>query len=85
LVDNTGKRTLSSYDAVSVLFDNRLNAAELRKETYYFNVPDDIRGDITLKANLNYLPYPGSFARKFGLPKPATWNITSASKTLPHK
>jgi len=82
LVDKSGSRTLSSYDAVSVLFDNRLNAAELRQETYYFTVPEYVKDEITLRANLNYLPYPGSFSRKFGLQKPEPWRITSASKTL---
>jgi hypothetical protein len=32
-VDKTGKQTLSSYDAVNITFDNRLKAAEIRKET----------------------------------------------------
>ncbi len=82
LVDTTDRQTLSSYDAVKVLFDNRLNAAELRAETYYLKVPEYAGDHLTLKANLNYLPYPSSFSRRFGLPKPDSWKITSASKTL---
>jgi hypothetical protein len=81
-VDKTDRQTLSSYNAVRIIFDNRLNASELRKETYHFKVPDNIKGRITLKASLNYLPYPGSFSRRFGLPGAESWIITSESTEL---
>jgi hypothetical protein len=81
-VDKTNRQTLSSYNAVQIIFDNRLNASELRKETYFFKVPDNARGKITLRASLNYLPYPSSFSRRFGLSKPESWEITSSSKEL---
>jgi hypothetical protein len=84
-VDKTGRQTLSSYNAVRIIFDNRLNAAELRRETYSFKVPDNVKGRIALRASLNYLPYPSSFSRRFGLPKPESWEITSESRELPLK
>jgi len=83
LIDKENRQTLSSYNAVKIIFDNRLNAAEIRKETYTFKVPKDVKGKINLKANLNYLPYPSSFSRRFGLPKPESFTFTSISKELP--
>ena len=81
-VDKTGKQTLSSYKAERIIFDNRLNPAELRKERYYFRIPDDFKDRIFLRARLIYLPYPTSFARRFGLPNPERFEITSATKEL---
>ena len=82
LVDNTDRQTLSSYNAVRIIFDNRLNAAEIRKETYSFKIPGNLKGKITLKATLNYLPYPSSFSRRFGLPKVEAYNVSTASKEV---
>ncbi len=81
-VDKADRQTLSSYDAVKIVFDNRLNAGELRKEAYYFKVPQDVRGKITLKASLNYLPYPSSFSGRFGLPGPEPFKVTSSAREL---
>jgi hypothetical protein len=68
--DNTGKPTLDSYNAVAKLFDNRLKAAEQRKESYQFMIPEGAKGDITIKATLKYLPYSSTFTSRFGLPSP---------------
>jgi hypothetical protein len=81
-LDNTGKQTLSSYEAVEIAFDNRLDAAEIRKETYLFTIPKDVRGKITLVAQLQYLPYPSSFAKKFGLLNSESVVIARAEKEL---
>jgi len=85
LIDRGNRQTLSSYNAVKILFDNRLNAGEIRKETYFFRVPDTVKGGITLKASLNYLPYPSAFSRQFGLPKPETYPFASTSIEMPLK
>lgn len=85
LVDKADIQTLSSYNAVRIIFDNRLNASELRKETYYFKVPKNVKNKIILRASLNYLPYPSSFSRRFGLPIPEVFKITFTSKELPLK
>jgi len=68
--DRAGQATLDSYDAVAKLFDNRLKAAEKRKESYRFMIPDGAKGDITIKATLKYLPYSSTFTNRFGLPSP---------------
>jgi hypothetical protein len=65
--DKTGQATLDSYNAVAKLFDNRLKAAEKRKESYRFMIPEGAKGDITIKATLKYLPYSSTFTKRFGL------------------
>jgi hypothetical protein len=66
--DGAGQATLDSYDAVSKLFDNRLKAAEKRKESYQFAIPEGAKGDITVKATLKYLPYSSTFTSRLGIP-----------------
>jgi hypothetical protein len=68
--DGAGQATLDSYDAVAKLFDNRLKAAEKRKESYRFMIPEGAKGDITIVATLKYLPYSSTFTARFGLPSP---------------
>lgn len=68
--DGTGQATLDSYDAVAKLFDNRLKAAEKRKESYRFVIPEGAKGNITIKSTLKYLPYSSTFTGRFGLPSP---------------
>jgi len=82
LVDAAGKQTLAFYDAVKIIFDNRLSASEIRDETFYFKIPQDFKDKILLQANLNYLPYPSSFSTRFGLPKPVLFEVSSAKKEL---
>ena len=67
-VDGAGQATLDSYNAVAKLFDNRLKAAEKRKESYRFMIPEGAKGDITIQATLRYLPYSSAFTDRFGLP-----------------
>ena len=69
-IDGAGQATLDSYNAVAKLFDNRLKAAEKRKESYRFMIPEGAKGDITIKATLKYLPYSSTFTDRFGLPVP---------------
>ena len=68
--DGTGQATLDSCDAVAKLFDNRLKAAEKRKESYRFMIPEGAKGGITIKATLKYLPYSSIFTGRFGLTLP---------------
>ena len=81
-VDETGKQTLSSYKAVNIIFDNRLDAAEIRKESYHFTIPKDVSGKVLLAAQLIYLPYPGSFSDSLGLPRPGAVTIATAEKEI---
>jgi hypothetical protein len=69
-IDSAGQATLDSYNAVTKLFDNRLKAAEKRKESYRFQIPEGAKGGITIKAILKYLPYSSAFTDRFGLPSP---------------
>jgi hypothetical protein len=81
-VDGAGKQTLSSYKATRIAFDNRLSAAEIRKEVYRFRVPEDAEERLLLFADLYYFPYPGSFAKRLGLPKADGVVIASAKKVI---
>ncbi len=81
-VDSGGQQTLSFYDAVKIVFDNRLEASEIRREKYTFTVPRDARDKITLRASLNYLPYPSSFSRRFGLPRPQRFEVASSVREI---
>ncbi len=77
-VDALGTQTLSFYDATAIVFDNRLNAGEMRKERFSFEVPAKGKGPLLLSASLKYLPYPEPFAAKLGLAKPEAVEIASA-------
>jgi hypothetical protein len=68
--DSSGQATLDSYNAVAQVFDNRLKAAETRKESYRFTIPAGAQGDIRVNATLKYLPYSSTFTARFGLPSP---------------
>ena len=82
-VDDHGKQTLRSYDATKIVFDNRLDASEIREETYRFTIPAAARGKVVaVRASLNYLPYPSSFTRKLGLPAPETVEVASMKREL---
>jgi hypothetical protein len=82
LVDKAGRQTLSSYAATRIIFDNRLSAAEIRKEAYRFRVPEDAKEKLLLFADLYYFPYPGAFAERLGLPKADGVVIASAKQTV---
>ncbi len=82
-VDAEGKQTLSFYDAARIVFDNRLGAAEVRKEIYQLRPPRTAGERLSLKASLYYLPYPSSFADRLGLPRPEPVEIASAVREIP--
>lgn len=80
--DKEGKQTLSSYNATKIIFDNRLDAEEIRKEIYQFKIPKDAKGKLFLFATLNYLPYPSIFAERLGLPEAEVFGISFAKKEI---
>lgn len=82
-VDENRRQTLSSYNAVRVIFDNRLDAGEIRHETYRVPIPQEARGTVTLHAGLNYLAYPSSFTARLGLPRPEPVEVASARIEIP--
>lgn len=59
-----GRPTLTNFEGRRVLFDNRLGAAETRREVYDFVVPDHLEddNDLHVTATLKYLRYPSVFA-----------------------
>lgn len=64
LLDEEGRPTLVNYDAFSTLFDNRLQAGEIRREEYDYVVPASLEddNDLHVTATLKYLRYPSLFA-----------------------
>ena len=82
-LDKTGKQTLASYMAKSIVFDNRLNAAEVRKESYRIKIPEDAKNPLSLSVALKYLPYPSCFAVKLGIARPVAVTIAAAQKEIP--
>jgi len=82
LVDEAGKQTLSSYDATRIIFDNRLSAAEIRRETYRFRIPEGAEEKLFLYADLYYFPYPGLFAKRLGLARADGVVIASTKKMI---
>jgi uncharacterized protein with PIN domain len=81
-IDKSGRQTLSSYNASRIVFDNRLNATEIREEIYSFAIPKDARGTLVLVAKLNYLRYPSSFTDRFGILRPESIEIATSKKEL---
>lgn len=78
-VDAQGKQSLRSYEAVKIVFDNRLNSSEIREETYHFRIPPEAKTKVViLRASLNYLRYPSSFTNALGLPSAETVEVASA-------
>jgi hypothetical protein len=82
LVNSAGRQSLFQYDAVKSAFDNRLNAAEVRKEGYYFKLPPQFSGKITLEASLYYKGAPSSFTRRMQLPDSETVLVAIQQRTI---
>ena len=85
LADARGVPTLAFYLAKSVVFDNRLNASEVRVETYRGKLPETKEPRFSLVATLYYLPYPDSFAARLELPKAEPVQVASARVELAFK
>ena len=81
LLDADGKPTMSAYDAVKIAFDNRLEASEVRKESYLIPVPAGTT-EIALSASLYYMAYPPAFAKRLDLPVPNPVIIAAANKRV---
>jgi hypothetical protein len=82
-LDEGGKQTLQSWDAVRIGFDNRLPAGAVVKEPYSLELPKDVRGPVTIEAKLRYLAYPASFAGLMDLAKAPAVDVAAAAKELP--
>ena len=81
-IDEEGYQTLYSYDASEIIFDNRLNADEIRKEIFHFKIPEDIGNELTFIAKLYYVRYPVNFAESLNLPIVEPVELASAQKIL---
>jgi len=82
LADTRGLPTLAFFQAQRIIFDNRLNASEVRPESYSLTLPRTAAPRILLSAHLYYVPYPDAFAQRLGLPKATPVKIASATSEL---
>lgn len=82
LADGSGRWTHAAYAARAVLFDNRLDASEIRRETYRFRMPAESKQPVEFIARLKYLAYPASFARSLGVMEAKPFELAVARKTL---
>ena len=62
LVDAKGQPTLNNWEAVNKVFDNRLEAGEVRREMFRFTLPVNAKGNLEIEVKLRYLRYPPGFA-----------------------
>lgn len=85
LADGRGRVTLASHLAQSILYDNRLNASEVRTETYAVEWPAPAGSRAVLRAVMYYVAYPDSFADQLGLPRATHVPIAAASAEIPVK
>ncbi|MCF8056030.1 MAG: hypothetical protein K9K37_05260 [Desulfocapsa sp.] len=81
-VDPEGEQALFSFDAQKIIFDNRLEASEVRQEFFTFQVPDDIGQPFTLSASLKYLRYPGSLAEELGIEEAKPITLATVRKEV---
>lgn len=81
-LDSAGRQSLSSYNVAKIAFDNRLNAGEVREETYRVKLPSGVSGKAVFEAHLKYLSYPSSFTGRYGLEKAEVFEIHSAKKSV---
>jgi nitrate/TMAO reductase-like tetraheme cytochrome c subunit len=78
LADSRGATTLAFYLAKRVLFDNRLNASEVRVENYRLKLPGLLPPRLTVLATMYYAAYPDAFAARLKLPKAEPVVVASA-------
>jgi nitrate/TMAO reductase-like tetraheme cytochrome c subunit len=76
--DEKSRQTLSSYDALRIVWDNRLDSGEKRLEPYELVVPEDAGGPMRLEAKLVYLSYPTAFARQWEVAPAQPVEVASA-------
>ncbi|NQT88386.1 NapC/NirT family cytochrome c [bacterium] len=81
-LDENCKQTHSMIEAASKVFDNRLETAAVRTETFAWRVPDDIEGTVEIVARLHYVAYPESFATRLELPRAPTTLISASQHTV---
>ncbi|MFZ5796872.1 MAG: multiheme c-type cytochrome [Thermodesulfobacteriota bacterium] len=81
-VDSGGSQTFFSHDAAKIVFDNRLQADEVRKEFFTFSVPKDIGPEFAVVAKLYYLRYPDPFAEKIGVSRVKSVELAEVRKEI---
>ncbi len=81
-IDPQGQQTLLSFDAEKIIYDNRLEAGEIRREFYTFKLPEEVGSEFSLTARLNYLRYPSSLADSLGIAKAKPIELAMVRKKI---
>ena len=76
------RQTLASYDAVRIVWDNRLESGEQRVEPYELVIPADASGPMQVQARLVYQSYPTSFARRMEVAAPQPVEVAATAATV---
>jgi hypothetical protein len=82
LADGDGRTTFASHLAQKKVFDNRLNAGEVRPEVYRLSWSKSWPSSVVLCARMYYVAYPDVFAERLGLEKAEPVLIATIEKTL---
>jgi hypothetical protein len=81
-LDRLRRQTLASFDAVSIAFDNRLQAGERRRESYTLSVPRDATAPIEIVARLRYRAFPTALARELDVTPPDVVEVARATARI---
>ncbi len=80
--DETSRQTFTSYDALRIVWDNRLDSGEKRVEPYEFVLPEDAGGPMRIQAKLVYLSYPTAFAKQWEVAPAEPVEVGTAAATV---
>jgi hypothetical protein len=82
LLDARHRQTFSPWEAVSIVWDNRLRAGEVREEAYAVTFPRDASGPARVAARLVYAAYPTAIADALQVPRAQPIQVSAASVEL---
>jgi hypothetical protein len=80
--DRRNHQTLTSFDATSIAYDNRLESGEKRRERYVVDVPRDATGAIRIEARLRYRAFPTALAKELDVTPPAIVEVAQATAEI---
>jgi hypothetical protein len=82
LLDGRRRQTFAPWEAVSIAWDNRLRAGEVRDETYAVTFPRDTAGKARVDVRLVYAAYPTTIADALEVARAKPTQVSSASTEL---
>jgi hypothetical protein len=80
--NTAGNQSLFQAENCMIVFDNRLNADEIRNEGYHLKLPDKYSGKVILEAHLYYKGAPSEFTRSMQVPEMTSVKIATQKKEI---